>query len=121
MRIRISLLTVLAVTTLLSCSDEGLCENSSQIEIPSPDQKLRAWVFIRGCGATTTNSVHVTVQAAGSPPPAEAGNTFVREPVSEVRVEWPSARELLITHQRGGNVSKQESEVAGVTISYRLE
>jgi hypothetical protein len=120
MRIRVSLVAVVAAM-VLSCGDAALCENSSQIEIPSPDQKLRAWVFIRGCGATTTNSVHVTVQAAGYPPPVEAGNTFVREPVSAVRVEWPSASELLITHQRGGNVSKQESEVSGVTVSYRLE
>jgi hypothetical protein len=105
----------------LSCGDAGLCENSSQVEIPSPDHKLGAWVFIRGCGATTSNSVHVTVLPAGSEPPADAGNTFGREPVTAVRVEWPSPRELLITHQRGGFVSKQESEVAGVAVSYQLE
>ena len=105
----------------LSCNDAGLCENSAQVEIPSPDQRLGAWVFIRGCGATTKNSVHVTVLPAGSPPPADAGNTFAREPVSAVRVEWSSKDQLLITHQRGGNVFKQESEVAGVAVSYRLE
>jgi hypothetical protein len=112
---------IAAAMLLLSCGDAGLCENSSQVEIPSPDKKLGAWVFIRGCGATASNSVHVTVLPAGSLPPVEAGNTFVREPVSEVRVEWPSERELLITHQRGGNVSRQEREIAGVAVSYHVE
>jgi hypothetical protein len=112
---------IAAAVALLSCGDAGLCENSSQVEIPSPDHKLGAWIFVRGCGATARNSVHVTVLPAGSLPPVEPGNTFVREPVSEVRVEWPSDRELRITHQHGGNVSRQEREIAGIAVSYQVQ
>jgi hypothetical protein len=112
---------VIAAAALLSCSGAEPCENSSPVEIPSPDHKLGAWIFIRGCGVTAPNSVQVTVLPAGSEPPAESGNTFIRAPVAAVRVEWPSAHELLITHQGGGNVSKQESQVAGVAVSYKLE
>ena len=65
--------------------------------------------------ATTLNSVHVTILPAGSPPPAEAGNTFILEPVIAVSVKWPSGRELLISHERRGRVLKQEQQVADVS------
>jgi hypothetical protein len=112
---------LMAVLSSLSCSDVDLCENTSPVEIPSPDHKLGAWVFIRDCGAITLNSVHVTILPAGSPPPGEAGNTFILEPMTAVTVEWPSERELLVLHERGGKVLKQEQQVAGVAVSYRLE
>ncbi len=105
----------------LACNDVDSYENTSQVEIPSPDHQLGAWVFIRDCGAITLNSVHVTILPAGSPPPAEAGNTFILEPVIAVSVKWPSGRELLISRERRGRVLKQEQQVAGVAISYRLE
>jgi hypothetical protein len=110
-----------AALAVLSCRDAEPCQNSSPVEIPSPDQRLGAWVFIRGCGVATPNSVQVAVLPAGSAPPTEEGNAFIREPVAAVRVEWPSARELLITHQGGGKVYRQESQIAGVAVSYRLE
>jgi hypothetical protein len=106
----------------LSCGDAGLCENSSQVEIPSPDGSLAAWVFIRGCGATTLNSVHVSVTPAGSAPPEDSGNVFILEPVTAVAVKWPAERELSISRDPGGGkVLKQESRVGEVAVTYAIE
>jgi hypothetical protein len=114
-------LALAAALTALSCGGGDVCENTSLAEIPSPDGALRAWVFIRSCGATTLNSVHVSVLPASAPAPVEAGNTFVREPVAAVLVEWPAEDALLISHELGGNVSRQEPEVAGVAVSYEVD
>lgn len=113
-------LALAAALAAVSCGGDA-CENTSQVEIPSPDGALRAWVFIRSCGITTLNSVHVSILPAGAPAPAEAGNTFVREPVAALQVKWSAPRELSISHTLGGNVSRQEGEVAGVAVSYKVE
>ena len=106
---------------MLGCGEAVLCENTSPVEIPSPDGQRGAWVFIRRCGPTTASSVQVTILPAGSTAPNEAGNVFAIEPVIAVSVKWPSDRELLISRAAGGTVSKQEPRVSDVTISYRLE
>lgn len=111
----------LTLLVLLSCGDAALCENSSQVEIPSPDAELAAWVFIRGCGATTSSSAHVSILPADSSPPAEAGNTFIIEPILEVSVEWSGEHQVLISHSAGAEIFKQEYQVAGVTVSYEAK
>jgi hypothetical protein len=116
-----NVLALAAAIAGLSCGGGDLCENGSPTQIPSPDGALRAWMFIRSCGALTTNSVHVSILPAADPVPAEAGNTFAREPVAAVLVEWSGPRALSISHQAGGTVTRQESEVAGVAVSYKVD
>jgi hypothetical protein len=119
MRRSIAALAALAAA-VLACEDAGepaavACENASHVEIPSPDARLGAWVFVRHCG--DASSVQVSILPADSMPPAEAGNAFAVSPVVEVTVAWPGDHRLRITHG-AGEVSKQEYQVAGVTVSY---
>jgi len=114
---------VLAVlAAALACQDAqdaATCENASHVEIPSPDEQLSAWVFVRSCG--DASSAHVSILPAGAAPPAEAGNAFVVDPIVAVSVEWPGDHRLHVTHGSAGEVSKQEYQVAGVTVTYRTE
>ena len=99
---RLALTAAMAVLSCGPVSGGDTCENTSQTQVPSPDGALRAWVFIRSCGATTLNSVHVSILPASDAVPDQAGNTFVHEPVGGVRVAWPSPREVSIAHDAGG-------------------
>ena len=105
----------------IACGDTGMCENTSQVEIPSPDGKFAAWVFIRACGATTLSSVHVSVVPAGSPAPHESGNAFVLEPVAALEVKWPAERELSISRPAGGHVIEQQPRVGEIAVTYAIE
>ena len=116
-----SRLCVVMALAALGCGDAGLCENSSQVEIASPDQQRVAWIFIRGCGATVGDSIQVSILPAGSPLPEDAGNTFVMDERGEVRVDWSADRELVISHEPTDRISKHETEVAGVKVSYEVE
>ena len=105
----------------LACGDTAACDNTSQVEIPSPDGKFAAWVFIRACGATTLSSVHVSVVPAGSPAPHESGNAFVLEPVAALEVKWPGERELSISRPAGGHVIAQQPRVGEIAVTYAIE
>jgi hypothetical protein len=105
----------------LACGDAGLCENSSPVEIPSPDAKRTAWVFIRECGPATPSGVHVSILPAGTPAPADAGNTFGLEPVAELTVKWAAPDELAISRKAGGHVLAQEPRVGEVAVTYAVD
>jgi hypothetical protein len=119
--VRRSRLIVMIALAALGCGDAALCENSAQVEISSPDQQLVAWIFIRGCGAAVGDSIQVSILPAGSAPPEDAGNTFIMDKRGEVRVDWTADRELLISHEPAKPISRQETDVAGVKVSYEVE
>jgi len=105
----------------LACGDVGLCENSSHVEIASPDGHNSAWVFVRTCRAITTNAVHVAILPSGSAPPDDAGNAFIVEGGGSVSVKWLGDRELLVSHEPKGQIVLQEPLVDGISIAYQLE
>jgi hypothetical protein len=103
------------------CDLTGPCVNSPVIDIPSPNGDLKAWVFVRDCGATTAKSVQVSVLPVENATPSGSGNTFIIDQQSTVVAEWPEPRKLLISYEPRGDVFKQEIQVAGVEVSYRKE
>jgi len=115
---RSALLSTLLVA-LSACGGGNLCENSAHGGIPSPDGELVAWVFLRSCGPGTPTSTHVSILPTDAPPPSEAGNVFVAEPIVEVSVEWPGDHRLLVWHGANGRVLEQQYQVSGVTLAYR--
>jgi hypothetical protein len=118
--LRSNTLVFLALTVLgAGCELTGPCENSEGARIPSPDGRLAAWVFVRSCGATTADSVHVSVLPASATGTREVGNTFIIEDKSTVIAEWPAPRQLLVSYESLGRVFKKESQVGEVTVSYR--
>lgn len=56
---------------------DDLCGNTLLAETPSPEGNLRAVVFERNCGATTSFSTQVSVIESGSTLPNEGGNVFI--------------------------------------------
>jgi len=79
----------------------GLCENTVIVKVPSPDGKLEAYVFERGCGATTGESTQVSILLAGENLSNEAGNVCVIDASSKVEVRWAGNKELIVTHYGG--------------------
>ncbi len=107
-----------------------LCGNTVVAEALSPDQRHRAVVFQRDCGATTgLLSTQVSVIGARDALPDEGGNAFVADghpgvrpdaPVGgpAVHVRWASAASLRISHRAGMRVFKQQPQVSGIKVAY---
>ena len=71
-------LLLLAVGCLLAIfrGDWDPCENAVQKDLRSPDGRLHAVLFTRGCGATTGDSVQLSLLPSGKKLPNEGGNVF---------------------------------------------
>jgi len=106
-----------------------LCGNTIVAEALSPDQRHKAVVFQRDCGAATGFSTQVSLMAAKDALPDESGNVFTADsnrgavPISAaggpvVQVRWASGRALVITHHAGARVFKQKNSVSGVAVAY---
>ena len=123
-----AVLAVALSSLLYSCS-YFLCDNEIVTQLPSPDEKYKAVVFVRDCGATTTWSTHVSLIRSWSwVGRDDGGNTFVMDAGDgapegpgrgpEARVRWISAHEIVIAHHRLAEVFRAEKQVGGVTIRY---
>ena len=113
----------------LSLLFPDLCGNRVLAEAVSPDQRLKAVVFQRDCGATTGFSTQVSVIAATDALPNASGNLFSADsnrgavPVSAagrpvVQVRWASGRALVLAHHAGARVFTQKDSVSGVAVAY---
>jgi hypothetical protein len=74
MRSYIILLPLTLLIFISSCND--MCYNQVLQEIPSPDNKLKAVVFQRDCGATTGFSTQVTILKTEEKLPNTGGDVF---------------------------------------------
>jgi len=110
-------LTLVAVVGLGAC--ESPCVNEVVRRIPSPDNRLEAVIFERGCGATTAGSTQVSLLPKGAELPDEPANVFVINHPSTAAAEWTGPDRLLITYPAGARVVKSETAHEGVTITYR--
>lgn len=103
---------------LAGCLAEGPCENTLIRQAKSPDGKLKAVVFSRGCGATTGQTVEVSILPATAPLPVDAGNVFYADE-SNVSVRWLGSSQLQITASGKAKVYKQETKSGAVSIVYK--
>lgn len=87
-----------------------LCQNEIKRQVKSPDDKLKAVVFSRDCGATASPSAQVSIINAEEQLPNESGNIFVidddhSEAVSlDVSIRWTGNRRVEIRHDRSARV-----------------
>ena len=123
------LLVAAAGLFALSLLFPDLCGNKVLAEAISPDQRHKAVVFQRDCGASTGFSTQVSVIGAQEALPNASGNVFTADdnrgsvPTSaaggpEVQVRWASGRALVITHHAGARVFGQKDAVSGVAVAY---
>jgi hypothetical protein len=117
MLIRATFAMGLALLTI-ACDPFDTCANDPIIEIPSTDGSVSAWIFVRDCGATTSWSTQVSILKKGKGPPVDGGNAFVIDRKSQVIATWHEPNHVTIAFERTGHIFVQESNVAGVSISY---
>lgn len=113
---------VALAVSLSGCLD--LCGNEVKSEVSSPDQRKRAVVFERSCGATTPFSTHVSILDRGEALPHSAGNAFAADgdhgavKDMSVTVRWLSPKALVIRYPALASVYHNETAAKGVTIAY---
>jgi len=80
-----------------SALPDNLCANDNLRESVSPNGALKAVLFRRDCGATTSSSTHVSILTATRKLPNEGGNVFVVGGEPLVVVRWIDDRHLSIS------------------------
>ena len=107
----------------------GVCGNEVLADVPAPDNRYRAVVFQRDCGATTGFSTQVSVIRGSHRLPNKTGNAFVadtdhgRAPEGPgggpfVEARWISAAQLDIYHDTRARVFVADSLVEGIRIRF---
>lgn len=94
-----------------------LCGNRIDTQIVSPDKELKAVVFTRDCGATTSYSTQISVLNSGDTLPNEAGNVFIIDSGS-ARVYWKNAQTLKIEYSDTSRVFKNESSYVVPSLNF---
>jgi hypothetical protein len=97
---------------------DDICANEPLQTSLSPDKKLKAVLFRRDCGATTTPSTHVSILPATDELPNEAGNVCVQGGEPLVNVRWVGDRHLNISSSSAAAVFLRDSEHEGVRITF---
>ena len=93
----------------------GLCGNTDQVDLPSPDGKHVARSYLYSCGATAGYSTRVDLDTKG-----DIGGwapVYSAEGSYELRLRWPTSGELRI--ECGGCPPRHSSAPAvdGITIT----
>nr|WP_321271503.1 DUF5412 family protein [uncultured Tolumonas sp.] len=114
-------IVLFALATLIYFSykslSNGMCENSVLSEELSPDKSLKAVSFIRGCGATTSDSLNVSVIPVNEQ--IDTGNVYVAENVSneqKTTIYWLSSDHLAIHTIRPIRIFKSEKRIDSVNV-----
>lgn len=95
-----------------------MCANEPITTDVSPNGALKAVLFRRDCGATTSNSTHVSIIPASRQLPNEPGNVFVRSGQPSVAVCWIGDRHLSISGDGAGTAFVHLTDYRGIRITY---
>jgi hypothetical protein len=95
----------------------GTCGNTIEQEIISPDKHYKLVKFDRDCGATTSNSVQISVIGVNEKLENIAGNIFIADSDS-VEMKWLSKTDILIRHRDSLQVFTKRDRIEGFTIHY---
>jgi hypothetical protein len=98
-------------------------------ETKSPDGKLKAVVFQRGCGTPIDSSAQVSILSSSASSPSGRGNVFIAgdenhaapsasKDVIEIKVHWVSSSMLVISYPKNAQVLLKKPHVAGVAVRY---
>ncbi|MEM7792623.1 MAG: hypothetical protein AAF546_14555 [Verrucomicrobiota bacterium] len=112
-----SLLLIL-ILLLGGCYD--LCENTVILEEKNQENGMKAVVFDRNCGATTSLSRQVSILKEEKELPNDAGNIFTSSHYSDVQIRWVDSTHLEITRIGTGKDFLMEESLQGIKISYAL-
>jgi hypothetical protein len=128
---RLSLLAAF-VACVLGCGCGDSCDYAVVSETKSPDGKLKAVVFHRGCGSNPIDSSEqISILSSSASSPSGRGNVFITgdedhaspvnaQPALEIKVTWQSSTSLSIAYPKNAQVILKRSSVAGVTVNYQV-
>ncbi len=122
--------TVLVLIALVSRWEFMPCDNIPLATATSPSGHLKAVVFVRSCGATTTFATHVSVLDPDEELGEWAGNVFAadaphpstvaRNPSGgpDVRIAWKGSDTLVITYAAGSRLIRQVAIERTLAVQY---
>lgn len=96
---------------------DGMCENSVLSETLSPDKSLKAVSFIRGCGATTSDALHVSVIPINKQ--VDAGNVYIAENIpneQQTTINWLSTNHIVIHTFKPMRTFKSKKRINSVNV-----
>jgi hypothetical protein len=116
------LITVLSAAAAGGCSiGSAQCENKVLQQVPSPDGASLAVIFTRSCGATTADSLQVSLVEAGRSP-ADKGNVLIVDGVparaESVGATWRDGNTLMIEIPIGARVFLKNGRVGAVHVEF---
>lgn len=117
---RILSITIFGAATLLtSCSDQ--CENILLNRSSHPQGNRAAVVFDRICGATTDNSVQISITDGRLP--SETGNVLVADNISREFIEenppiWTDRKNLVVFLPSNSRIFHRTEKLDGINIRF---
>ncbi len=112
---------IVLVGTTAGC----LCENEVRSIVPSPDGRLQAVPYSRDCGATTGDSVHISILSRGRLPGDEEANVLSADAghdpnVSlDVKVTWETPTRLIVEIDPKVRFFRRHQRVRDVEVVYK--
>ena len=115
-------------------SIDDLCHDKTIEEFPSPDNKMKAVLFSKNCGATTNFTTHVVIipkTSELSQLPLRYRPSFFsadcnhgtapigKEGGPEVKLTWTSSNKMTISHHKFARVYLNKPMAKGISIEYR--
>ena len=121
-------IALLACLGISGCGES--CDYVVLSEAKSPDGKLKAVVFQRGCGTAIDSSTHVSiVKSEVQSLHLGRGNLFIagddrrgaaahEKPPTDIKATWGSNSSLTISYPKGTQVLLRNAGAAGVAVKY---
>ena len=94
------------------------CANAQIAEDVSPSGKLKTVTFRRDCGATTKETVQISILPSKEALPNEVGNVFVARATPTVVVHWIDDRHLTISGGHSSSAFQATKSFREVEITY---
>jgi hypothetical protein len=114
---------------IIVCGCWESCDYATLSETKSPDGKLKAVVFQRGCGTPIDSSAQISILSTSASSPLGRGNVFIAgdenhalpmdiEQTNKIKVSWESNTSLSVSYPKNAQVFLKRPHVAGVAVSY---
>jgi len=114
--------TILMLTHILSsCNMTGGCSNTIEKRINSFDSKSKILIFKRDCGATTGNSIQISVLQLKDSLPNDVGNIFISNARGGVEASWVNEKIIQIKYDRNLQIYKKDLLVSGFQVIYQIK
>lgn len=95
-----------------------MCNNEVSHFSVSPDNKFKAVVFNRNCGATTGFNTQISIINIDSQLQTNGGNIFIMDNKENITLEWSSNNQLVVKGNLNNETFKKLQEFKGIHISY---